>query len=81
MDDSTYGDDTAALFASREDCEVGVPKLTDLMARFGGEVNVRKPGQMKASKSVVVFLAKKASEYVKGDLTLWRYRRVRHKCR
>ena len=36
MDDSTYADDTAALFASREDCEVGVPKLIDLMARFGG---------------------------------------------
>jgi len=69
MDDSTYADDTAALFASREDCEVGVPKLIDLMARFGGEVHVRKPGQVKASKSVVVFIAKKASEYAKGDLT------------
>jgi hypothetical protein len=58
IDDSTYADNTAALFASREDCEVGVPKpkLTDLMARFGGEVHARKPGQVKASKSVVLFL-------------------------
>ena len=30
---------------------------------------MRKPGQVKASKSVVVFIAKKASEYTKGDLT------------
>ena len=69
MDDSTYADDTAALFASREDCEVGVPKLIELMARFGGEVHVRKPGQVKASKSVVVFIAKKAGAYTKGVFT------------
>ena len=59
MDDSTYAGDTAALFASREDCEVSVP-------RFGGDTHMRKPGQVKVSRSVVVSIAKEACEYAKG---------------
>ena len=67
MSDSEYADDTAALFCSREDCEKGIPPLIDLFSQFGGEVHVKQPGQTKPSKTVVVFVAKKRSEYVKGD--------------
>jgi hypothetical protein len=67
VSDSEYADDTAALFCSREDCEKGIPPLIDLFSQFGGEVHVKQPGQTKPSKTVVVFVAKKRSEYVKGD--------------
>ena len=52
MDDSVYADDTAALFCSRTECEVGIPVLNNVIKRFGGEVHVKKPGQTKPSKSV-----------------------------
>ena len=63
MDDSVYADDTGALFCSREECEKGIPPLINLIERFGGEVHVKKAGQQKESKSVVLFVANQASEY------------------
>ena len=63
IDDSVYADDTAALFCSRGECERGIPPLIDLITRFGGEVHVKHPGQVKESKSVVVFIANQACEY------------------
>ena len=57
MDDSIYADDTGALFCSRGECERGIPPLINLITRFGGEVHVKHPGQVKESKSVVVFIA------------------------
>ena len=42
MDDSVYADDTAALFCSRTECEVGIPVLNNVIKRFGGEVHVCK---------------------------------------
>ena len=63
MDDSVYADDIAALFCSRTECEVGIPVLNNVIKRFGGEVHVKKPGQTKPSKSVVVFVPVQASEY------------------
>ena len=64
MDDSVYADDTGALFCSREECERGTPPLINLIERFGGEVHVKKAGQQKESKSVVLFfVANQTGEY------------------
>jgi hypothetical protein len=47
----------------RERSERGIPPLIDLITRFGGEVHVKHPEQVKESKSVVVFIANQACEY------------------
>ena len=57
LPDMEYADDTAVLFESRGDVDIGVPKLIEHFALFGMEIHVGNALNEKSSKSEILFVA------------------------
>ena len=65
--DSEYADDTAIIFESRYDLEIGVPLIMNHFVRFGMEVHSGPLQPREESKSVVLYCSKPPSMYKEAD--------------